>query len=95
MSIAATRMYRGLDDFSSSDMDSNHLFLSSLPSVREKFHCSPHVPSNNSGHTGTISISRAWGTPATPIPLDGTEVEVHTAHNDSVTSQAIQHIPGQ
>jgi hypothetical protein len=44
MTIAATRMYRGLDDFLSSDTYDNHLFLSSLRSLHEKIHCSSHVP---------------------------------------------------
>jgi hypothetical protein len=35
MTIAATRMYRGLDDFFSSDAYDNYVFLSSLDSLHE------------------------------------------------------------
>jgi hypothetical protein len=38
MTIAATRMYRGLDDFLSTDTYENHAFLSSLGSLRENTH---------------------------------------------------------
>jgi hypothetical protein len=34
MTIAATRMYRGLDDFLSTETYENHVFLSSVRSLR-------------------------------------------------------------
>jgi hypothetical protein len=58
--------------------------------VRHRRYTSSHAPGPASNASNTISISRAWATPATPIPLDGIRVDVHrdTAHNHSVTSQA-------
>ena len=44
MTIASTRMYRGLDNFLSSDTCENHLFLSFLRSQGEISHFSVHVP---------------------------------------------------
>lgn len=83
-------MYRGLDDFMSSDMYDNHLSsLHTLSLTAGKNYYSSHVPSNNNGHA--FSVSRARGsTSAKPIPLNRIEVEVHTTQN-SVTSQAIWH----
>jgi hypothetical protein len=91
LSIAATRMYRRLDDFLSSDMYDNRLFLYALCSLRES-HCSAHVPPHNGSRR--ISISGTWDTPAVPIPLDGIRGDVRTAHNHTVTSQAIRHSLG-
>jgi hypothetical protein len=83
-------MYRGLDDFMSSNMYDSHLFLSSPHSLQERIHYSSHVPSNDNGHA--ISASRTWGSAsAKPIPLNEIAVEVHTTLNHSVTSQAIRH----
>lgn len=90
MSIAATRMYRGLDDFLSSDMYEYHLLFSSLRSLREKSDCSSHRTPHNGGPR--MSVSGAW-VPAVPIPLDGT-VDVRTPHSHSLTSQAIRHSMG-
>jgi hypothetical protein len=87
LSIAATRMYRCLDDFLSSNMYDKSLLLSSLRLLREKSHFGSHPPTHKGSRR--ISISSAWA-PAVPIPLDG-RVDVHTAHNHSVTSQAIRH----
>jgi hypothetical protein len=93
MSIAATRMYRGLDDFLSSDTYDNNLFLSSLRSLREKSHHSVHVPPHNDSRT--ITVSGTWRTPTVPISLDGINVDVHTSYdtadNQTLTSQAIGH----
>jgi hypothetical protein len=67
------------------------ILSSSLPlrSLREKIHCSLHVPPYNGGRS--IPISGTWGAPAVPITLDGIRVDVHTTHNPSLTSQAIRH----
>jgi hypothetical protein len=91
MSIAATRMYRGLDDFLSSDMYDDRLLFSSLRSLRDKSDCSS---SHRTPHNGgpRMSVSGAW-VPAVPIPLDGT-VDVRTAHSQSLTSQAIRNSLG-
>lgn len=86
-------MYRGLDVLSS-DMYENHVFLSSLRSLRERSHRSLHVPSDNDGRT--ISVSGTWGTPGVPISLTGVtrvrpvRLDVHIAHSASLTSQAIR-----
>jgi len=88
MSIAATRMYRGLDDFQSSDMYDNHLFLSSLLcSPREKCHRSLNVSSHKGGHPPLVSGTR--DTPARSIPLPRIDVEMPTVHDDSLMSQVV------
>lgn len=92
MSIAATRMYRGLDEFLSSDMyEKFSSFLYCAQGVKKRI-CSSHAPPRNGGRT-TISISRAWGTGTTavPTPLDGIKVDVHTSHDHSLASPAIQY----
>ncbi len=88
--MAATRMYRGLDDFLSSDMYDDHIFLSSLLcSPREKCHRSLNVSSKKGGHP--TSISGTWDTPARAIPLPRIDVEVNTVHSHSLTSQVTSH----
>jgi hypothetical protein len=91
MAIAATRMYRGLDDFLSSDMYDNHFFFSSLRSPRGKRNCSSHGTPHNGGRR--MSVSGTWA-PAVPIPLDGTGVDVRSTHDHSLMSQAIRHSLG-
>jgi hypothetical protein len=81
MTIAATRMYRGLDDFLSSDVYDNSVFLSSLDS---QFHCSSHV-SHNGGRRVIDSGART-----VPNQLDGIVVNVHTTQTHSLTSHAIR-----
>jgi len=74
MSIAATQMYRSLDDFFSSDV---------------KY--SPHVLPNDTGHT--TQIPGAWGTQATPLPLNRIQVdsEVHTIQDLPLTPERSWH----
>ena len=83
MTIGASRMYRGLDDFLSSDMYDILLFPSSLCSLPENSHSSSHVH-----YKGSRRIADSWtrGT-AVPTPLDGITVNVHT---HTLTSQAIR-----
>jgi hypothetical protein len=91
MSIAATRMYHALDVALSSDMYENNVFLSSLRSLHER-HCSNQVPPHKGGRR--ISVSGTWGTPVVPIAVEGIRVDVHTAHNPSLTLEAIRHSLG-
>ena len=89
LTIAATRMYRGLDDFLSSDV-LHHVYGICFPIFSMlSAHCikilfSSHVPYRN-GRNITDSVTR--GTSAMPVPLGGIAVNVHT---HSLTSQAIR-----
>ena len=84
-------MYRGLNDFLSSDTTyDNHVLPSSLCSLHENIHCSSHEPP----HDGDRRTSTgALGTPVVPVQLNGIGVDVHTSHSYSlpVMSQAIRH----
>jgi len=87
--IAATRMYRGLQDFSSPVLYDNYLFLSPLCSIlaQSSSHVRNHYESAQR-RGPTVAIKGTEGTSSTdPISLRRINVGVHTSHEESLTTQ--------
>jgi len=83
MTISATRMYRSLSDFGSSDVYMYDIlsFLSSLRSLCGRRHCS----SDHSLPVRGQPMSMIRGTGATRTPLPCIQVAVHTTHEHHPT----------